>query len=229
MGFPKQKISPCNQARLHEVVTGQMRFVIRTLSKAGVPQSEIDDEAQRTFIAVAGRLDDVRQDAERSFIYTVARNTAAHARRSRMRRREDPSDKLPERIEAHATPEDLIERKEVRQLLDQLMACLAKPLREVFVLYELEGVDTLEIGHQLGIPRGTVASRLRRARGQMRKQVAAVEYAWDAGVEGVSGKEPTLLSRAPMSALGQALLKAGVRMDAWEGTRATTLACLALR
>jgi RNA polymerase sigma-70 factor (ECF subfamily) len=215
---------------MHDVVTGQMRLVIRTLSRAGVPQSEIDDEVQRTFIAVSRRLEDVRQDAERSFVYTVACNTASHARRARARRREFPSDKLPEQVAGHATPEDLIERKRARELLDELMTSLDQPLREVFVLYELEGVDTIEIGHLLGIPRGTVASRLRRARGVLRRQVAAVEYAWDVGVEGVNGiKEPTVLRRESMSALGRALLKAGVHVPASKRTHATTLACLALR
>jgi RNA polymerase sigma-70 factor (ECF subfamily) len=226
----KQKTDPPHEARMQELVTGQMRLVIRTLRKAGVPPSEIDDEAQRTFIAVARRLHDVRQDSERSFVYTVARNTASHARRSRARCREFPSDKLPEQTAGHATPEDLIARKQARELLDELMACLDQPLREVFVLYELEGVDTIEIGHLLGIPRGTVASRLRRARGQLRKQVAAVEYAWDVGVAGVNAiEEPTVLRRESISALGRALLKAGVHVSASEKTHATTIACLALR
>jgi RNA polymerase sigma-70 factor (ECF subfamily) len=226
----KQKIDPRNQARMRDLVAEHMRFVIRTLSKAGVPQSEIDDEAQRTFIAVAGRLDDIRRDSERSFLFRVAHNTASHARRSLARRREYPSADVPEWIEAHSTPEDMVARKQARELLDDLLGCLDEPLREVFVLYELQGVDTIQIGHVLGIPRGTVASRLRRARGQLRKQAAAVEYAWDVGVEGVTEmKEPTILRRESMGALGYALLKAGVHMRVSETMHATTLACLALR
>ena len=41
---------------------------------------------------------------------------------------------------------------------------LTDDLRVSFVLYELEGLSSPEIATLLGIPLGTVASRLRRAR-----------------------------------------------------------------
>ena len=40
-----------------------------------------------------------------------------------------------------------------------------------------------QIASQLGIPRGTVASRLRRARKQVRQNVAAIDLAWDLGID----------------------------------------------
>ena len=53
-----------------------------------MPPSELDDEVQRTFITVARRIADVRAGAERSFLFQVAINMAAHARRDLARRRE---------------------------------------------------------------------------------------------------------------------------------------------
>src|SRR5947207_490936 len=44
-----------------------------------------------------------------------------------------------------------------------------------FVLYEFEEMNMSEIADVLEIPRGTVASRLRRARGEFRERVAALE------------------------------------------------------
>jgi RNA polymerase sigma-70 factor (ECF subfamily) len=41
---------------------------------------------------------------------------------------------------------------------------LTEDLRTVLVLFELEEMETTEIAELLGIPLGTVASRLRRAR-----------------------------------------------------------------
>ena len=47
-----------------------------------------------------------------------------------------------------------------------LLAGLTDELRSVFVLYEIEGQTMSEIAELLGMPVGTVASRLRRAREQ---------------------------------------------------------------
>jgi RNA polymerase sigma-70 factor (ECF subfamily) len=51
-------------------------------------------------------------------------------------------------------------------------------LREVFVLHEFEEMNMSEIAAVLGIPRGTVASRLRRARSEFRERVGAIEDFW---------------------------------------------------
>jgi len=44
-------------------------------------------------------------------------------------------------------------------------------LREVFVLYELERLSVPEVADLLGVPEGTVASRLSRARDEFRRLV----------------------------------------------------------
>jgi RNA polymerase sigma-70 factor (ECF subfamily) len=48
-------------------------------------------------------------------------------------------------------------------------------LRTVFVLYEFEEMSMAEIASALRIPQGTVASRLRRARADVRERVRALE------------------------------------------------------
>ena len=49
-------------------------------------------------------------------------------------------------------------------MLDRILADLPEEQRAVFVIFELEGLTTAEISELVGVPRGTVASRLRRAR-----------------------------------------------------------------
>jgi RNA polymerase sigma-70 factor (ECF subfamily) len=46
-------------------------------------------------------------------------------------------------------------------------------LRSVITLNELEGLETNDIAAALGLPRGTVSSRLRRARTKVRELAAA--------------------------------------------------------
>lgn len=163
------------EARLRRLVDGHIDFVARVLRNSGTPQADVDDEVQRTFIVAARRLDDVRIGAEKSFLFRIALNLAAHARRTMARRREVSADQAPEQIERFATPEALTDQKRMRELLDQVLDKMEEPLRATFVLHEFEEMSTSEIAELLGIPRGTVASRLRRARIEFRERVGAIE------------------------------------------------------
>lgn len=156
---------------MRAMVRQNIKFVARTLHNAGVPGPDLDDEVQRTFIAVARRLDDVHHGAERGFLFRVALHTAAHARRSLARRREIPTDMMADRIEARATPEDLADRKQMWELLHEFVDGMDEPLRSVFRLFEIEEKSMVEIAAMLGVPPGTVASRLRRARARIRAHV----------------------------------------------------------
>jgi RNA polymerase sigma-70 factor (ECF subfamily) len=195
---------------MRALIEEHSRFVARTLRRGGVPRCDLDDEMQRTFIVAASRLDDVQPEAERSFLFQVARNTAAHTRRTLARRREFPSDHVPERTEPLGTPEDVALRRQAGKLLEAALAGLSGALRSVVVLYELEEMDSHEIAAALGIPRGTVASRLRRGRRQLRRDLAAIELALDLGIAGKTRVEgPDLLRQERVGALARALLRAG--------------------
>ncbi|WP_437775146.1 RNA polymerase sigma factor [Sorangium sp. So ce1097] len=156
------------------MVDAHLDFISRVLRNAGTPAAEIDDAVQRTFIAAAQRLDDVRPGAEKSFLLQTALNVAAHARRSAARRREVPAAEPPEVVDA-ATPEQLTNQKRARQMLDRVLDQMEPDLRTVFVLYEFEEMSMVEIAGVIGIPQGTVASRLRRAREDFRERVRALE------------------------------------------------------
>lgn len=162
------------QARLRWIVDTHIDFVARVLRNAGTPEPEIDDDVQRTFIIVARRLQDVRPGSEKSFLLKTALYVAAHARRTVARRREVPTEITAEIVDSAAGPEHLIDQKRARQLLDEVLATMDTPLRTVFVLYEFEDMSTVEIARVLEIPRGTVASRLRRARVLFQERVRAL-------------------------------------------------------
>jgi RNA polymerase sigma-70 factor (ECF subfamily) len=166
--------------RLRTLVDQNRIVVTRILRRRGVPQADLDDEVQRTFMALAQRLGDVRRGAERSFVHGVAINVAWRARRRLTRNREVlPPGKLPEHRHDRDTPESLVERKETRQRLDGVIQGMPPSLRAVFILSAIDELTTTEIAPLLGIPRGTVASRLRRARAYLREQLIALEMADD--------------------------------------------------
>jgi len=175
---PARELAPAptraRESRLRELVDSYVDFVARVLRNSGTPESEIDDEVQRTFIVAARRLDDIRPGAEKSFLFRVAFNQAAHARRTAARRREVAAAEAPEQIDHLGTPEALTDQKRMRELLDRVLDQLDESLRAVFVLHEFEEMTAAEIAEAVGIPRGTVASRLRRARTEFRARVAAL-------------------------------------------------------
>jgi RNA polymerase sigma-70 factor, ECF subfamily len=213
------------QARLRSIVDDTYRLVARTLRKNGVPHSDLDDEMQRTFMVVSTRLQDVEQGAERSFVRQVAHNRASHARRSYSRRREVLTETVPEPTESLGTPEELAARKQMCAVLDAAVAGMDESLRSTFVLHEIEEMNLSEIAAALGIPRGTAASRLRRARAHLRTDPAAIELAGDLGAKGAQAmEEPAPLRRKKGSRLQRALLRIGTTMRVRTSLRARTLA-----
>ena len=175
-GLPRTTASATRdrEARLRGIVENHIDFVARVLRNAGSPSAEIDDDVQRTFIIAARKLQDVRPGAEKSFILRVALNVAAHARRTLARRREVTAEPTLEMADAAASPEQIADRKQARQMLDRILQAMHADLRTVFVLFEIEEMSMIEIAAALGIPQGTVASRLRRARAEFRARTDAL-------------------------------------------------------
>lgn len=152
-------------ARFRKLVDANFDFIWRSLRGLGVPVHSVDDAAQQVFLIAAQKLDDIIVGSERAFLFSTAGGVAANARRAQARRREIPDDEvLGRQVDGSPSVEKLVEMKEQRALLDQVLANMPDDLRTVFVLFVLEGIPTPEIAELLDLPQGTVASRLRRAR-----------------------------------------------------------------
>jgi RNA polymerase sigma-70 factor (ECF subfamily) len=151
-------------ARLHAMFEQEFGFVWRMLRRLGVAESSIDDCAQHVFFVATRKVDEIAVDRERAFLLGVAINVAAEARRTQATAREQPRDDLDQVEHGAPNPEQLTDRKRALELLDRALDELPFELRTVFVLFEVEGMPTDDIASLLDLPRGTVASRLRRAR-----------------------------------------------------------------
>lgn len=162
-------------ARLDELVRGEFAYVWRLCRRLGLPESDADDAAQQVFLVASRRLADIRPGSERSFLYGVAIHAAAKFRESRARRREDTEAELEQLESGSPSAEELIERRGARELLDLLLDAMPDDLRTVFVLYEIEEQSSTQIAEMLGIPLGTAASRLRRAREDFSARLARLE------------------------------------------------------
>lgn len=151
--------------RLAWLVEHHADFVWRSLRRLGVEPSLADDATQEVFIVASHKLERVEAGRERAFLYGVAMNVAAHARRSRARSREVAGEEQTAAAPDTApNPEMRLVNAQARALLDRVLDDLSEELRAVFVLFELEELTMIEIARMLELPAGTVASRLRRAR-----------------------------------------------------------------
>lgn len=106
-----------------------------------------------------------------TWMYRVAVNEALqHLRRAkRLRGRlleQEPMDRSPD---SHDNVDD-------KELLEKALGTLDPELRSAFLLREVEGLAYREIAHSLQIPEGTVASRLNRARRELRQRLK--ELGW---------------------------------------------------
>jgi RNA polymerase sigma-70 factor (ECF subfamily) len=110
------------------------------------------------------RASDIASGSERAFVFRTVANLASKVHRSRRRHPEDPEDAEGELVDGGLNPEELLEQRRAREALDGVLKALPADLRAAFVLFEIEGLSQPEIAAALGIPTGTVASRVRRAR-----------------------------------------------------------------
>jgi RNA polymerase sigma-70 factor (ECF subfamily) len=161
--------------RVAGLVRKHYAFVWRLLRRLGLGEGDADDAAQQVFLTASARLESVDPTRERAFLYGVALNVGARARRSLARRREEPLEAASDSEAAEPSAERLMELRQARVLLDRLLDEMPDELRVVFVLFELEELSTPQIAELCQIPVGTAASRLRRAREDFEERVARAE------------------------------------------------------
>lgn len=130
------------------------------------PGDEAEDVGQETFIRLHRSLDRFRGDSSLgTYLTRIAINLSLTALKKRKRRlsrflSQDDTRQVPE---ASWDPRDEHERAENVRRVRRAVARLAPNHRAVVVLRMIDGYSTRETSEILGIPAGTVMSRLARA------------------------------------------------------------------
>jgi len=160
------------KARLAALANEHFSFIWRSLRRLGVPGPAVDDAAQQVFEVAARRLSELEAGREKAFLFKTALLVAMSARRAAARARAESGGPEVESLSDSApNPEQSAVLQERRLLLDRALAALDLDERTVFVLYEIEELSLSEIAELVAIPRGTAASRLRRARESFHAEV----------------------------------------------------------
>jgi RNA polymerase sigma-70 factor (ECF subfamily) len=154
------------------LVEDHFDFIWRTLRRFGLTPEDADDVAQQVFMTATQKIDEIAPRNARTYVYGVALRVSANLKRKAHRRREEAGLDLGEFRDAAALPDDAAELGAARELLDELLSGLTPELRRVFVLANVEQFELAEIAELEGIPQGTAASRLRRARAAFAERLA---------------------------------------------------------
>ncbi len=132
---------------------------------------DAEDVVQESFLKAFKAQESFRGEQARTWMLAIIRNTALDFLRRHQASAAiplgeglDPADRSP-------GPERQLLDQSRRERLRRAISSLPEEFREAIVLREIEGLSYKEIAAVLGVPMGTVMSRLSRARGLLLKEV----------------------------------------------------------
>jgi RNA polymerase sigma factor (sigma-70 family) len=176
------------------------RLVLSVCRRVLRHEQDAEDAFQATFLVLVRKARSIdKREAVGSWLYGVAFRVAAKARRTAQRRA----------VQVRALPDEPVAPDEdagwhdLRSVLDQEVYRLPAKYRAPVVLCYLEGKTTEEAAEQLGCARGTVLSRLARARARLRPRLARRGLALST--------VPGLLARDAQAAVSQTLTESILR------------------
>jgi len=159
-----------------ELVHGTHETVFRLAVALTGDRDEAADVAQDTYIRAWERMDELRDPAAAmGWLCRIARNVAHDRRRgwwSRLRAPRGHASEEREGPERSLAADEALESAETAAAVRRAMERLPEKHRVVLHLREVEGMTYEEIAAALGVPVGTVESRLHRARQGLARRLA---------------------------------------------------------
>jgi RNA polymerase sigma-70 factor, ECF subfamily len=144
--------------------------------------TDAEDAVQECYLRAFKHFDSYRGPAMKPWLFAILRNVC---RAEFARRASSPTgtiedvaeneEQTPLWHEAQETPETQMLRRWDSDTIRRLVAALAEPFRETFVLREINNLSYREIADVTEVPVGTVMSRLARARAMLRSAWMAEE------------------------------------------------------
>ena len=140
-----------------------------------------DDLTQEVFVRVFVHRRNYRRGSKFStWLFTIAANLAKNEIRRRVRRRnwfslnalqEVLKDSAIQLADPTEGKESRMEREQLQEAMGKAIATVPEKYRLALVLRDIDGLTYEEIAQVLGIPGGTVRSRINRARGMLKRKL----------------------------------------------------------
>ncbi len=195
-------------------------MVLRVCRRILTDLNDADDAFQVTFLVLARKARAIaRRERLANWLYGVAVRTAKEVRKSAARRRvrEGPMDDMS-RVEVSTEQADI---DELRLVIDDELSRLPESFRSPIVLCDLEGKTQREAAAHLGVPVGTVSSRLSRGRDLLRRRLTRRGLALPSvglAVESLRAATPVVVPRALVASTAKAAARFAI-----EGSLAGTV------
>lgn len=164
------------------IVSAYGRRIVGYCHKMAGRSMNAEDLAQEVFVKLylaLPRFDTSKPLAP--FLFRIAHNHCLDAlRRKRVPTvslvREDGEGKASEveHPDARPSPEELAQRAEVMDAVEEALGSLPAPYRSALVLYHVEGMSYEEISRTLGVPMGTVKARIHRGREKLQQKLSGL-------------------------------------------------------
>jgi RNA polymerase sigma-70 factor (ECF subfamily) len=137
-------------------------------------RASAEDLVQETFMKALKGFSSFRQGTNfRAWMYRILRNTFLTSQAGLKASVSIDSDDAPPEPATIETPESVLLARAEQETIQTALKELPVNFREIILLCDLEEMSYQEISQALGIPIGTVMSRLSRARRAMRALLAA--------------------------------------------------------
>lgn len=169
-----------DQVAWEAVVRQNWRKVFNVAYKFVGRHDEAEDLTQDIFLKIFKALKTFDRRANfQTWIISISRNLCIDHYRSVRKERQtiardvDTSDLQPASKER--TPYALAEHQDLRAMLRQALDTLPLTLRTAVVLRDLQELSYQEIADQLGLPEGTVKSRINRGRIELARQLKRIQ------------------------------------------------------
>jgi RNA polymerase sigma factor (sigma-70 family) len=142
---------------------------------------DAEDAFQATFLVLVKKADSIRpRERVGPWLHGVALRTASKARCRAARRR--VVERRAVAVRAHEAPGDDALWRDLRPVLDAELGRLPEAYRAPVVLCDLEGASRGEAARRLGVPEGTISSRLARGRELLGRRLRRRGVALTAGL-----------------------------------------------
>jgi RNA polymerase sigma-70 factor (ECF subfamily) len=176
----KEVIENCkagDEKAFTEIVLQRQKRVFNIAYRMLGNSEEAKDLAQEVFISVFESIKDLKEEIKfDAWLTQITLNHCRNRWKYLKRRQYFSSDSLDDPIETEDgsmpraiadpsdNPEILLEKKMIQQWIQRGLLELKENQRELLVLRDLQGFSYEEMGETLGLPEGTIKSKLHRAR-----------------------------------------------------------------
>jgi RNA polymerase sigma-70 factor, ECF subfamily len=173
-----QILSTEADAEFSALVERQSRFVFKVAYAVLLNSHDAEDAVQETFLKLYRNSGWKQAENERAYLARVAWRVAVDHKRHAL---SAPSAASPDQLDLDAMassyprPDESLSEANQRAMVHVLIDSLAEEVRVPLVLSVFEELNSREIGEVLGIPEGTVRTRLQRARQILRQKLTSAK------------------------------------------------------